>query len=268
MSKIFFADMDGTLLDDSRGIPAENQSAMELALSNGHIIAINTGRSIESAIKILKAYDLIKENLYLLSFQGNLIYYPIEDKVLYQDGFEKEKGIRLLNLLKSEGIYAQTYDNKQILSPGVCPELLEYVRISDETYRIIPDWEELPEEKLCKVISISYSDPSVLRAFRDKYEDDLKKDFEVFFSSDYYLEFTKRGIDKGTGVKKMAELLDIPLSDTVGIGDEENDIPMISCCGVGVAVANGVERAKEASDYITKLDNNRGAVSEAIKKFM
>ena len=63
-----------------------------------------------------------------------------------------------------------------------------------------------------------------------------------------YLEFTKRGTDKGVGVKKFADLMGVDMNDTIAMGDEENDIPMIKACGVGVAVKNAVPDALKAAE--------------------
>ncbi len=266
--KIFFIDLDGTLLNDERLITDGNCDAINEAIDMGHIVAVNTGRSITSSMRIINRHGLKREGLYLLAFQGNMIYSPTKDQVLFSDGFSRDDGIRLFNLLKSEGVYAQTYDSKNILSPCDGPELKEYVNITGETFEIISDWKDLPLDVVPKIISISYDHPEILHAFRAKYEDELKKDFEIFFSSEYYLEFTKRGTNKGVGVRELAKLLVVPMENTVGIGDEENDIAMLRAAGTGVAVANAVPMAKEAADIVTRADNNHDAVAEAIKRFI
>ena len=58
------------------------------------------------------------------------------------------------------------------------------------------------------------------------------------------------------------------MQDTVACGDERNDISMVQAAGVGVAVANARDELKAVADYITVLDNNNGAVAEAINKFI
>ena len=43
---LLFFDIDGTLFDDSRKLPASVLPAMEKARENGHLIFINTGRNL------------------------------------------------------------------------------------------------------------------------------------------------------------------------------------------------------------------------------
>ena len=52
-----------------------------------------------------------------------------------------------------------------------------------------------------------------------------------------------------------------------GLGDGENDIPMIKAAGIGVAMENALDTVKEAADTIT-LNNDEDGVAAAIRKFI
>ncbi|MBR5111620.1 MAG: HAD-IIB family hydrolase, partial [Clostridia bacterium] len=43
---LLFFDIDGTLFDDSRKLPASVLPALEKAHENGHLLFINTGRTL------------------------------------------------------------------------------------------------------------------------------------------------------------------------------------------------------------------------------
>ena len=74
--------------------------------------------------------------------------------------------------------------------------------------------------------------------------------------------------DKGSGLKYISKFLNVPIENTVAVGDERNDIPMIQAAHVGVAVKNGHEDLKDAADYVTEHDNEHGAIAEIIEKFI
>ena len=40
--------------------------------------------------------------------------------------------------------------------------------------------------------------------------------------------------------------------DTIAFGDAGNDLEMLQFAGIGVAMGNGTQDAKQAADYITK----------------
>ncbi len=90
----------------------------------------------------------------------------------------------------------------------------------------------------------------------------------VSFSSNRYLELNRIGIDKGVGLRHLANYLNIAIEDTIAIGDNLNDWQMIEAAGLGCAVANAREEIKAISKYVCHSDNNEGAVAEVIETFI
>jgi hydroxymethylpyrimidine pyrophosphatase-like HAD family hydrolase len=76
------------------------------------------------------------------------------------------------------------------------------------------------------------------------------------------------GINKGNSIRWMCDYLNIPLENTIAVGDAENDITMIQTAGIGAVMKNASDDMKQYGNYITKKDNNEGGVAEVIKKFM
>ncbi|NLK25197.1 MAG: phosphoglycolate phosphatase [Euryarchaeota archaeon] len=59
------------------------------------------------------------------------------------------------------------------------------------------------------------------------------------------------GHGKGTGVHKMAQILNIDASDIAAFGDSDNDVSMFRECGASVAVENASNAAKAAASYVS-----------------
>ena len=72
-----------------------------------------------------------------------------------------------------------------------------------------------------------------------------------------------QGVCKGTVIPRLADILGIDMKKTVAVGDYYNDVSMIKAAGVGVAVANAVDEAKAAADYIT-VSNEESAIAHII----
>ena len=68
------------------------------------------------------------------------------------------------------------------------------------------------------------------------------------------------------GLKKLAELLSIPMESTMAIGDTENDLSIIQAAAVGVAMGNATEEVKKAAAYITDSNTENG-VAHAIAHY-
>lgn len=88
------------------------------------------------------------------------------------------------------------------------------------------------------------------------------------YSSGRYLEFNARGVNKGAGLLKLAAALGVDPADTIAIGDNWNDWPMIRDAALGVAVANAVEDMKPQCQYVCEATCDQNAVAEVINKFV
>ena len=61
--------------------------------------------------------------------------------------------------------------------------------------------------------------------------------------------------------KKLSKLLGI--DNTIGIGDNENDITLIKTAKCGIAVKNAIPELSRIADIIT-VDNNSHAIAKTI----
>ena len=50
------------------------------------------------------------------------------------------------------------------------------------------------------------------------------------------VDFTLKGINKGSGVARMGEMLGVSPADMVCVGDSYNDLPMFAVCGLAIAM--------------------------------
>lgn len=80
----------------------------------------------------------------------------------------------------------------------------------------------------------------------------------------FAVHIKSRSINKGTGLKRLAELMGISARDVVAIGDSPNDIEMLKASGFGVAVANAHPDIKGVADMVTAGEHGAG-VAEAIR---
>lgn len=71
------------------------------------------------------------------------------------------------------------------------------------------------------------------------------------------------GYDKGIGIKKLLTILKIERDNSYAFGDGFNDVCMFKVVGHPIAMGNGVDVAKEASEYITS-DIYDGGIYKAL----
>lgn len=94
------------------------------------------------------------------------------------------------------------------------------------------------------------------------------KDTLAFVSGGFSnLEFTRTGVCKVTGLKMLADFLDVPMERVMAVGDSENDLEMIEAAGYGIAMGNVLESVKAVAKDVT-LSNDEDGVAAAIEKYI
>ena len=86
------------------------------------------------------------------------------------------------------------------------------------------------------------------------------------FAEGASLEMNAAGVTKASGLHALASHLGIAMTETVGIGDADNDRAMLEAAGLSVAMGNAAEDIKALCDVVT-ADNDHNGVGEAIRRY-
>ena len=269
MYKIIACDLDETLISRDRSISKENIEAIQRAKQAGVRFVPATGRgynSVRNELKTLGLYDL--ENEYVISYNGGAITENKDERVLHFQGITfKEAQDLYIRGLSYDHICIHIYTPDQVWVRNFYPEEVEYLACRQPCTEIFgDDIEFLKEKEIVKAIYMN-TDYDYLRKIQSQITD-LTMDLDVSFSSNRYMEFNRKGVSKGKGLHKLADLLGVDIRDTIAIGDNYNDLSMIKQAGLGVGVANTVEAMKKECDYITKADCDHSAIAEVINCFI
>lgn len=87
--------------------------------------------------------------------------------------------------------------------------------------------------------------------------------YELIYSGKTLLELTARGASKGGMLLKLADRLGISREDVYAVGDERNDISMLTAAAVGFAPANCAEAVRECGAQMV-CDARGDALAEVI----
>ena len=68
--------------------------------------------------------------------------------------------------------------------------------------------------------------------------------------------------DKSRAFDTLIAALDLDPEQCAFVGDDLPDLPVMSRCGLAVAVANAAEAVKAAAHYVTRASGGKGAVRE------
>ena len=270
-TKMIFLDLDGTLLDDEKNLPKVNRDAIDAALAQGHKVLICTGRALNSVVKLLPVFGLDRPGCYAITFNGGLIYDAGAKKAIYQKTLPLDMVKYVFEKAYEYGrIHIQTYTDNGFICEYDTKESRDYERSSKSERKVVKDiFEELNGQEPCKMLAIAYDcDREHIEGFRESLLEYSAGKMDVCFSCYEYLEFMPAGINKGNSIKFMCEYFNIPLENTIAVGDAENDITMIEAAGIGAVMKNAGDDIKQHGNYITEKNNNEGGVAEVIQKFM
>lgn len=267
--KLLFVDLDGTLLNDAKQITTGNQQALEQLLARGHSVIIATGRPLRSAIKQAHTLGLDQPGCFLIAYNGALIYDCTTKQPIFSETLSHENVMRIFDYANTQGVHIQTYDDDDVLVEPCCDDdaVRRYCALIEMNYRVISDIHIDLEKPPVKCLAIDFKEQTKLLQIQHWIQEQMSSEIDCFFSCPYYLEIVPRGINKGKAVHMLSHLMQVPIAHTVAVGDAANDIPMIEAAGVGVAMANASNAVKEASDDITKNDNNHDGIAQVIARY-
>lgn len=83
----------------------------------------------------------------------------------------------------------------------------------------------------------------------------------------FNIHVTNRLADKGEAIKVWCKMENVKKSETIGLGDSNNDIPLLGSTGFKVAVSNASDDLKKVADYIAPNSDNN-ALHDVIEKYL
>ena len=116
------------------------------------------------------------------------------------------------------------------------------------------------EEKFCMFFDSAEIAQAALPRFR------ALPGVEAVQGSPDNVEVTAQGVDKGTALLALADMLDIPREATAAIGDSENDRAMLARAGVAAVMANALPEIRALGDIVSTRDNDHDGVAELFER--
>lgn len=263
--KMVFSDMDGTLLRNGIEISVENLSAIRRAVDKGVEFVLCTGRGIFGVERFLDVLELRGKNGYAICQNGATVYDLKTMQVAIRRSFPPEWFAEIARTAREMGLELYYYDDRHFMTERPTKAVEKYCKVMRTEMRILKDPMEYDGEFTKCLVS---GPRERLAAFREHVRPLFEGRLDTFFSSDIYLEFVRKGVNKGNALADTAEKAGVALADVIAIGDSDNDRSMILKAGLGVAVRNAEEDVKTDADYVTERSCEENAVAEVLEKFI
>lgn len=269
MYKMILSDLDETLLVKHH-VPTWNQEAIAKAREKGVKFVPATGRAYNMIPEILKEIGTYQvENEYSICFNGGLIVENKDDRVLHFKGlsFQQTKELFELGAKYDVCVLIFTMDCCYIFKAD--PDEVQRKTDQKAPFQVIDEYnmDFLKDDKIAKIL-FEKRDMAYLKQIEKEIQPIIEGKVCASYSSYRYLELNALGVDKGYGLRWLAQYLGLTSDEVIAIGDNYNDVDMIKEAGLGVCVQCATDDIKALSDYVTELDYDEGAVKEVIEKFV
>ena len=266
MYRLIAFDLDGTFLDDEKQIPEENLRAIERAAGRGVEIVPATGRIYRGIPEELKALPFIR--YYILS-NGAAVYDAREDRLLYRGDIPLELALRCYAYLDSLPVIYDCYQNEMgYMSRAMYERAEEYLAGEPGILKLVHQL-RVPVEDLKETLRRRGEPLQKLQMYfrpedLDERERQLKQIPALFpalkatSSVSCNIEVNSVEAGKGKALAALCRALGLSLEETVAFGDGTNDLEMLRCAGLGVAMENASDEVKAGADLVTARNTDCG----------
>ncbi len=259
MIRLIATDLDGTLLDSGGLVPLANRRALQRAYAQGVRLALVTARKASSTGAVARSLDLpcarIAHNgARLWDWSGTELHHYRLPMALAQSiaHFADTYGVGLIITVDEVNYYGGAARERKHAAEDVAVAT-NLAALSAPPTRIIAVGN--PEiALLCEEFG---SAPDSVVVHR-------------YYSRIGALESAVLTHPRATKVSALAELCaqhGIRPDEVMALGDAEADAGMLAWAGVGIAMANGMQEARAAADWIAPSHDAAG-VAAAIERFV
>lgn len=279
MYKLVAIDLDGTMLNQYGIITEKTKKAISKAQEKGVEVMIASGRAITSVKRFSKE---INSNKYFISGNGAITYDIKNNKILYENILSKTKALQIIKICEENSIYYNVYTENGIIAKNLSYNTLYYykdnltkpdenrthINIVENVY----DYFEQREEKILKIMICDEHKTvfnSIVRKLKELSEIEvlevshmsrkiIKQGTDEIALEYFYTEVSAKDVDKWNALEEIIGLMNISKEEVVTIGDNANDLKMITNAGLGVAMGESAPYVKQSADIIAPTNDEDG----------
>lgn len=246
--KLIVFDVDGTILQLHYDLDPFTQSVLLDLKEMGSAITLATGKNMKStravAEKLQIELPLVLSNGCVLQSLDGTVYqkHHLSVEILKQIIEECERMHLDLAIHIDEDIYVKEVTNN----------LSIFFEYGSPTLEAVGEWRAIkalfPIAYECIVVDRSSRAP--LFEMEKRIRSLVGDSVNICHTLPEMVEFMPKGISKLSGIRAIADMMNISLQCVMAFGDGNNDAEMLSVTGFGAAVENATKSAKDGADLV------------------
>ena len=249
MKKLIVFDLDGTLAESKASIDAEMATLLDHLLKIVKVSVISGGAWLQFEKQVLAhlSKDQRLKNLSLLPTCGTKFYkYGSKWDLLYSEDFSAAEKKKILSSLQ------QATETPELKPAQTWGDLIQD-RGSQITFSGLGQQAPLEEKKKWDP---DFAKRKKIKVLLDK----LIPEFSVRLGGATSIDVTKHGIDKAYGIRKLHDVLGVPISEMIFIGDAVfpggNDYPAKEAGALSIRVRDPHETKRVIEAIVACLEKS------------
>lgn len=258
---IVFCDVDGTLLNDDNDMLPGTLDVIGRLRQKGIPFVIVSARSPSGIYSILDRYSL---SCPIICYSGSHIV-DENRRTLYTTGMDADEAAKVIGALQSSGLDVawSLYSEDTWLTPDRSDPRLKKEEKDVGAQAVQGGLSDLPKGRRINKFLIMGDEGTAEEIVRRLQP--VLPELTVVASAPYLVEIQPKEINKGTAVRQLCDILNVPIEGSVAFGDYYNDVDMLEAAGVPVVMGNAPEDLKERFGRVT-TDNNSDGISNALRE--
>ncbi len=273
MIRLLAFDLDGTTITAHKTLSPGNRNALVAAAERGAALLPATGRMLTFLPKDILALPGAR---YAITSNGAAVYDLKEGKPVVQNLISNEKARQVQAVLDGYDVYLEYYrDGSAITKTGFPQQAFSHFGmpaskrhfIEGKQYAFTEDFGGMLEQTgLCpEKINLPYLEEKTRKELWERLS--ALGGLRLTSSLAGNIEINGEAAHKGAALLAMAGKMGIVPEEIMAVGDNGNDVTMLSAAGCSVAVADGSPEALAAARFVTG-PHDRDGLAEAIYKFI
>ncbi|HUX12000.1 MAG TPA: Cof-type HAD-IIB family hydrolase [Spirochaetia bacterium] len=264
MYRLLSTDIDDTLLAPDGTLPEANREALRRMHEAGIAIVFCSGRADVSIHGIASTILPLADDEYFISFNGARVVTADTRRIVTRQYLQQPSIASIVAYAKEKGLHVQGYLGDEFLVETLTDTTRTYGASTGTKWRVVDDIAAALPDGSPKLLFIGAHE--LLVEHRDAISA-AAGPAEMMFSKPHYLEIVAAGVNKGTALSRLASTLEIPIEETVAVGDAANDVDMIRAAGLGLAVGDAHQVARDAADIVLDSRASDGVMKEIARRF-
>ncbi len=256
-------DVDGTILPDSKALPAQTRAAIHAVAEQGVTIVIATGRRWRTAMDVIEPLGV---GDYLIQSSGAVVRRVATAEILLERFIPGAIARPVVELGRAHGITGVWYDvpgrTRKLYVFGSLHEVESLRRYASRNLAAFVETDGF--EGLADAMElVFFGEEDRLREFQVELESRYAGKVWTMPWTNYafaslVLEVVGHEVSKGAALEWLAGWLGVTRGRVLAIGDDVNDMEMIQWAGRGIAMGNASQPVLDVADEIIGSVEDRG----------